>query len=976
MGFDVFISYSSKESQIAAKVCNYLELNNISCWIAPRNVNPGLSFAPQIVQAIKECKALILLASKSTNASGHVSSEVSFAFDQNKTIIPFRLEEFQFSDEYQYYLGRTHWINACDNFDAGLYTLLETVNNTLGKDMLQLEVSNIKSENIQKEYARETTILSKEFSRDEIVDLLFEKIEKFPYSLFKKFSSKEEYQKFKLLALQLFRETFVLYKQKKIIPIEDNFIENTIDIVSHGAENYIQVHGLPGCAKNMLLQLVYYEMLVRFKNHESDYLPIYISSSYYEKLPYDKSNIQKQMKEAISEEFQEFFEFLQQCPQVKPVLLMEAIREHIVARISPETIVFELWKSFGRYNRITTIDVGLIKNKSRLKRVIPITGDAKSYICTVHSIPIEDKRASLAAIDSIIKMYDYELEADNIYDVIKKLKFPFVDIFLVRLVAKEMLSSYEFSDILITDMYEKMALSELYGDSEKLFQVSKELFDYVFNDNYRIHISEYNGMVWSLPHKHNSYLEFSIAFYYMNRIRNYQEDTDYSFFRTMLTSTANKFMVAYLKEDYVLQEILLNFVVENYDSFDIQQKSNAAYWLGRITYKNLVNIAVGILSKEFARLKPLVKTNNKNIQENCDNHFLFRSVCMGLLLHGQANMMDEYLCIVVTNDIANAINRGVTIEYFGDNYQMAAHDAYYMDTDITTGEQAIKILGSRIEAALKGDSRKFVENNLVTMLTLLQARIQAKNKANMKFDIDPYVKNTLKYLKIYQNRPQNIVSGKLIYYFQSMQEDIEYYLQSKTFDIGPKIYNKYRNLKQVKRSQWVSHNIDDPESVSEHTFSTWMMAMLFLPEVTNDEGYNKKEILDMLLVHDLAEAELGDQILSFNEPTKDLKSQNDVLRKLFLKGTYPNIANLTYYYNVWTGYYNGININARTARDINLLQSVYTFCEYYCMYPEKFTKEEVREWLAEEMNLKTEVGYQLFEQLIRSNQEFAHLYEL
>ena len=132
----------------------------------------------------------------------------------------------------------------------------------------------------------------------------------------------------------------------------------------------------------------------------------------------------------------------------------------------------------------------------------------------------------------------------------------------------------------------------------------------------------------------------------------------------------------------------------------------------------------------------------------------------------------------------------------------------------------------------------------------------------------------------------------------------------------------------------------------------------------------------MLLVHDLAEAELGDQILSFNEPTKDLKSQNDVVRKLFLKGTYPNIANLTYYYNVWTGYYNGININARTARDINLLQSVYTFCEYYCMYPEKFTKEEVREWLAEEMNLKTEVGYRLFEQLIRSNQEFAHLYEL
>ena len=37
------------------------------------------------------------------------------------------------------------------------------------------------------------------------------------------------------------------------------------------------------------------------------------------------------------------------------------------------------------------------------------------------------------------------------------------------------------------------------------------------------------------------------------------------------------------------------------------------------------------------------------------------------------------------------------------------------------------------------------------------------------------------------------------------------------------------------------------------------------------------------------------------------------------------------------------------------------------MYPEKFTNDEVREWLGEEMNLKTEVGYRLFEQHIRCN---------
>lgn len=60
----------------------------------------------------------------------------------------------------------------------------------------------------------------------------------------------------------------------------------------------------------------------------------------------------------------------------------------------------------------------------------------------------------------------------------------------------------------------------------------------------------------------------------------------------------------------------------------------------------------------------------------------------------------------------------------------------------------------------------------------------------------------------------------------------------------------------------------------------------------------KREILDMLLIHDLAEAEIGDQVLSLDEPSKELKTQNAVLRKLFVKGTYPQIANLTYYYNI------------------------------------------------------------------------------
>lgn len=102
----VFISYSSKELNTALKVCEFLENNCVKCWIAPRNVEAGGNFATQIVNAIKKCDLFVLLASENTNSSGHVSNEVSIAFDNKKIIIPFKIQDFVFTDEYLYFFGK------------------------------------------------------------------------------------------------------------------------------------------------------------------------------------------------------------------------------------------------------------------------------------------------------------------------------------------------------------------------------------------------------------------------------------------------------------------------------------------------------------------------------------------------------------------------------------------------------------------------------------------------------------------------------------------------------------------------------------------------------------------------------------------------------------------------------------------------------------------------------------------------------
>lgn len=123
----IFISYSSKEAAVAAKVCDYLEASGIRCWIAPRNIDAGGNYASQIVSAIKTCEILVVLASENTNASGHVSNEVSIAFDNRKVIIPFKLQDFNFTDEYLYFLGRKHWIEAYEDLPGAMRTLKETI---------------------------------------------------------------------------------------------------------------------------------------------------------------------------------------------------------------------------------------------------------------------------------------------------------------------------------------------------------------------------------------------------------------------------------------------------------------------------------------------------------------------------------------------------------------------------------------------------------------------------------------------------------------------------------------------------------------------------------------------------------------------------------------------------------------------------------------------------------------------------------
>jgi len=92
---DVFISYSTKNKDVANAVCAVLEERGIECWIAPRNILPGREWSEEIIQGISDCRVMLVVLSQHSNASQQVRREVERAVHKGAHILPFRIEDIQ-----------------------------------------------------------------------------------------------------------------------------------------------------------------------------------------------------------------------------------------------------------------------------------------------------------------------------------------------------------------------------------------------------------------------------------------------------------------------------------------------------------------------------------------------------------------------------------------------------------------------------------------------------------------------------------------------------------------------------------------------------------------------------------------------------------------------------------------------------------------------------------------------------------------
>ena len=112
MAYDVFISYSRKDSIIAEEISSALSDAGISFFIDKEGIDGGQNFPQVLAQAVDDSTIFLFLASKNSYNSKFTRSEVTYSFNHKESgaIIPYIIDDSEtMPPDLELMLGNFNW---------------------------------------------------------------------------------------------------------------------------------------------------------------------------------------------------------------------------------------------------------------------------------------------------------------------------------------------------------------------------------------------------------------------------------------------------------------------------------------------------------------------------------------------------------------------------------------------------------------------------------------------------------------------------------------------------------------------------------------------------------------------------------------------------------------------------------------------------------------------------------------------------
>ncbi|KAJ9162829.1 hypothetical protein P3X46_022571 [Hevea brasiliensis] len=131
------------------------------------------------------------------------------------------------------------------------------------------------------------------------------------------------------------------------------------------------------------------------------------------------------------------------------------------------------------------------------------------------------------------------------------------------------------------------------------------------------------------------------------------------------------------------------------------------------------------------------------------------------------------------------------------------------------------------------------------------------------------------------------------------------------------------NLKKTKRAGWVKRDIINPESISDHMYRMGLMALI-APDIP---GIDRAKCIKMAIVHDIAEAIVGDITpsdgISKAQKSRQEREALDHMCKLLRGGLGANEIN-----QLWMEYEENSSPEAKIVKDFDKVEMILQALEY------------------------------------------------
>lgn len=137
MKYDVFISYSRKDTRVVQIICKLFAENGITFWYDNNEIPPGDEFYSTIVDAIKDSRITLFVSSTNSNHSVYTAKEVAVAFNEGKYIIPYKIDASSFNKKLELVFSDINWIDAFPFEYSKAVKLVESIKVLLGKPQEQ-----------------------------------------------------------------------------------------------------------------------------------------------------------------------------------------------------------------------------------------------------------------------------------------------------------------------------------------------------------------------------------------------------------------------------------------------------------------------------------------------------------------------------------------------------------------------------------------------------------------------------------------------------------------------------------------------------------------------------------------------------------------------------------------------------------------------------------------------------------------------